>query len=166
MNIFFLSYNPEQCAKYHCDKHVVKMILETAQLLYTCLWVTSDDDTFIIDAPLNKSGKHGYRKSHVNHPSSKWVRHSLRNYEWLCRLGIELCKEYTYRYGKTHSTQKHLEWLSEFQPNIPDIGFTEPLLAMPDEYKSDNAITSYHTYYINDKKEFAKWTKRDIPKWF
>lgn len=86
MNIFYLDSNPTLCAKYHNDKHVVKMILETAQLLCGVHWVTGKE------AP--------YKLSHKNHPCSIWVRSSLENYLWLCELGLELCDEYTYRYGK------------------------------------------------------------------
>ena len=166
MNIFFLSFDPKECAELHCDKHVVKMILETAQLLYTCLWMTFQDDQFIKDAPLTKSGKHGYKFCHVNHPCSIWLRQSSSNYKWLCKFGLELCKEYTHRYDKIHTTQQHIEWLSKISPEIEDIGLTKPLLAMPNEYKCDDTIESYKTYYINDKKPFAKWTRRDIPEWF
>ena len=166
MNIFFLSFNPKECAEYHCDKHVVKMILETAQLLYTCLWTTFDNDEFIKDAPLTKSGQKGYKKSHINHPCSRWLRDSNKNYIWLCSFGLELCNEYSYRYGRIHDSQKHIEWLSKNNPNIKDNGFTKPLLAMPDKYKCDDVIKSYQMYYIKDKKRFAKWTKREIPKWF
>ena len=130
------------------------------------LWTTFKNSEFIKDAPLTKNGQKGYKKSHVNHPCAKWLRQSTKNYEWLCKLGIELCKEYTYRYERVHSTQQHIEWLSRITPNIDDNGFTIPLLAMPNEYKCDNVIKSYKTYYIKDKKRFAKWTKRNIPKWF
>ena len=92
MNIFYLDKNPTKCAQYHCDKHVCKMVIEVAQLLCTSHWMSGSE------AP--------YRKTHVNHHSNKWVRESLSNYKWLCELGMELCKEYTYRYGKIHKTQQ------------------------------------------------------------
>ena len=105
MNIFYLDNDPKVCAQYHVDKHVVKMILETAQLLSTTHWM---------------SGSEGpYRQTHKNHPSAVWARSNKSNYIWLCELGMELCKEYTHRYGKTHKTQQHLEWLSNNIPNIP-----------------------------------------------
>ena len=132
MNIFYLDKNPKLCAQYHVDKHVVKMILETAQLLSTSHWV---------------SGSEGpYRQTHKNHPSAVWARSNKSNYIWLCELGMELCKEYTHRYGKIHKTQQHLEWLSKNIPNIPNGEFTQPTLAMPDQYKSDNHQNYYRNY--------------------
>lgn len=181
MNIFFLHHRPRKCAQYHCDVHVVKMILETAQLLYTCLWMCNGDfDNTIKCAPLTKSGNHGYRKTHVNHPCSKWLRESLFNYRWVCKLGVELCKEYTFRYSKIHSTQRHIEWLSCQQPKIEYNNPTPIPLAMPEEYRSSDYIEShqvrsdtldgirrYRRYYIDVKGKFAKWKKgRSEPDWF
>ena len=79
-----------------------------------------------------------------------------------------LCKEYTYRYQKIHSVEKHIYWLAN-QANglrLEYRGIRKLKLAMPDEYKCNSSVKSYRNYYIGDKKEFAKWTKRDIPKWF
>lgn len=152
MNIFFLDFDTKKCAQYHCDKHVVKMILETAQLLCGPHWINENE------AP--------YKLSHKNHPCSIWVRESLSNYLYLCDLGLELCKEYTYRYGKRHKSQDVIEWCIINKPNIQDISFTEPPKAMPDEYKVISVIESYRNYYIGEKKGFAKWKNRDIPEWF
>ena len=152
MNIFFLDYDTKKCARYHCDKHVVKMILETAQLLCGAHWVTGSE------AP--------YKLSHKNHPCSIWVRESLSNYLYLCDLGIELCKEYTYRYGRTHKSQQIIEWCLDKKLNIKDKGFTEPPKAMPNECKLESVIDSYRNYYIKEKKSFAKWKNREIPNWF
>jgi hypothetical protein len=149
MNIFYLHNNPKTCAKYHTDKHVVKMILETAQILCTAHWESGSN------AP--------YKSTHKNHPSTKWARTNKSNYKWLCELGQELCKEYTYRYDKTHKTQQHIEWLSKNIPNIPNGKFTPPTLAMPIEYKSDNHVESYRNYYIKDKIHLHFWKKRNIP---
>jgi hypothetical protein len=96
MNIFVLDWDVKKCATYHNDKHVVKMILETAQLLCGVHWSIGSE------AP--------YKLSHKNHPCSVWVRQDLNNYLWLCELGLELCKEYSYRYGKRHKTQEIIEW--------------------------------------------------------
>lgn len=152
MNIFFLDYDTKKCARYHCDKHVVKMILETAQLLCGAHWVTGSE------AP--------YKLSHKNHPCSIWVRESLSNYLYLCDLGLELCKEYTYRYGRTHKSQQIIEWCLDKKLNIKDKGFTEPPKAMPNECKLESVIDSYRNYYIKEKKSFAKWKNREIPDWF
>jgi hypothetical protein len=157
MNIFFLHSIPKQCAHYHLDKHVVKMILETAQMLYSVHWVLESE-----------LPEYAYKKTHVNHPCSVWARTSVDNYIWLCKLGIELCKEYTFRYGKIHKTQTHIEWLSKHIPDLPKIGFTTPAQAMPDEYKDPNPIQGYRNFYIQNKmilRGITKYTKRKIPNW-
>ncbi len=152
MNIFFLHMNPRKCAKYHVDKHVVKMILETVQLLCSAHY-------FFPKMYLPK-----YKLTHKNHPCSIWTRESLSNYMWLLELGKELCKEYTYRYEKTHKCEPMFDELSTHLPNIKDIGFTNPALAMPDEFKRDNAVESYRLYYNSNKKHLFNWKNRKVPK--
>jgi hypothetical protein len=154
MNIFFLDTDTRKIAEYHCDKHVVKMILETAQLLCGVHHVS--ESRYIIP----------YKLSHKNHPCSIWARNSLSNYLYLCELGLDLCKEYTYRYGKRHKSQDVIEWCLVHKPNITDIGFTEPAKAMPDEYKVDDAVESYRNYYMGAKSGFAVWKNREKPFWF
>jgi hypothetical protein len=155
MNIFFLDLDTKKCAEYHCDKHVVKMILETAQLLCGVHHTTNQVTDQI-----------PYKLSHKNHPCAIWSRESLSNYLYLCDLGLELCKEYTYRYGKRHKSQEVIEWCITNKPNIVDKEFTEPARAMPDEYKVKSVVESYRNYYIGAKKSFAVWKNRDIPEWF
>ena len=153
MNIFFLSLDPDEAARLHCDKHVVKMILETAQLLYTAHWV--------YESPLPEGA---YRKTHPNHPSARWVRESLANYTWLCRLGMALCDEYSFRYGKVHKTQGHLTWLSTHSPvGLVDVGWTLPRLAMPEEYHNKDPVTAYRMYYVGAKSRLLAYTKRLAP---
>lgn len=154
MNIFFLDWDVKKCAQYHCDKHVVKMILETAQLLCTAHHATTSPHT------------PRYRIVHKNHPCSIWTRQSLSNYLYLAELGLELCKEYTHRYGKKHKSSQVIEWALINKPNISDIGFTTPLLAMPDQYKVEDTIQSYRNYYMGEKYKFASWKGRNIPEWF
>jgi hypothetical protein len=154
MNIFILDYDVKKCAQYHCDKHVVKMILETAQLLCGVHHVSESR----YEIP--------YKLSHKNHPCSIWARKSLSNYLYLCELGLELCKEYTFRYNKRHKSQDVIEWCLIHKPNIPDIGFTEPAKAMPDEYKVESVVESYRNYYLGAKSEIAVWKNREKPFWF
>lgn len=155
MNIFFLDFDTKKCAEYHCDKHVVKMILETAQLLCGVHWFLPENTDHI-----------PYKLSHKNHPCAIWARESLSNYLYLCELGLELCKEYTYRYGKRHKSQEVIEWCLDTKPNIKDVGFTTPPKAMPDEYKVDDVIESYRNYYRGAKISFAVWKNRPTPQWF
>lgn len=156
MNIFFLSLDPKTCAQWHVDKHVVKMILETCQLLCSAHWLHP-----------NIEYTPPYKLTHKNHPSAIWTRTSLSNYKWLCQLGLELCKEYTYRYEKHHKCEPYLEALSVNVPDIPEIGFTTPLLAMPDMYKDPkNPVDSYQTYVFFEKSHFLNWKKRDPPPFY
>ena len=155
MNIFVLVTDPKKCAVYHNDKHVVKMILETAQLLCGSHHVTESQ----YEIP--------YKLSHKNHPCSIWVRQCIENYIWLCDLGLELCAEYTYRYGKRHKSQDIIEWCLMNTPNIPTNGDITPFaLAMPDECKVGTAIDSYRAYYMLEKRELAAWKNRQVPEWY
>jgi hypothetical protein len=160
MNIFFLSLNPEDAAKAACDKHVVKMILESTQLLYTAQGLT------IINS-LDSNPYQSYKPTHKNHPSAIWTRSSLPHYLWLCDLAINYCKEYQYRYGedKEHACQKHLLWLKANPPGIPDNGFVEPPQCMPVQYKRESCIEAYKAYYIGEKLSFVKYTRREPPQW-
>jgi hypothetical protein len=153
MNIFFLHWDPRICAMMHVDKHVIKMILETCQLLCTTHHVT--ESKYVPP----------YKLTHKNHPSTKWVRESQGNYNYLINLGKELCKEYTYRYGKIHKCQSYIEEMGNNIPPIPDNGFTTPALAMPNEYKSKDVVESYRSYYYFEKMDLHSWKKRDIPDW-
>jgi hypothetical protein len=158
MNIFFLNWNPRKAAEYHCDKHVVKMIIETAQLLYTAHWV--------LETPNMPSN--AYKLSHKNHPSAIWARESLSNYLWLCSLGWWLCKEYQFRYGETkvHKTEAHILWLLNNHPKIHIQAITTVRQAMPDEYKMPDPIEAYQKYYIEaklKKRGIVKYTKREAP---
>lgn len=155
MNIFFLDKDVVKCAQYHCDKHVVKMILETAQLLCGAHYTTNQVTDQV-----------PYKLSHKNHPCAIWTRKSLSNYLYLCELGIELCNEYTFRYEKRHKSQDVIEWCIVNKAKIPDLGFTDPPKAMPDIFKVESTTESYRNYYRGAKKDFATWKKRETPEWF
>lgn len=145
MNVFYLDKNPVTSAKAMTDKHIVKMILESAQLLCTAHHVLDGE----------KEGL--YKKTHVNHPSSVWVRSSKANYNWLYTHFIALSNEYTRRYEKKHKTVIMLsDILSEPPMNIPDIDFTEPPRAMPSKYHMENVVKSYQAYYVGEKLKEMK----------
>jgi hypothetical protein len=184
MNIFILSILPDEAAEQHCDKHVIKMILETTQLLYHCLAFFNEENwgvTLEFQLKTNKTliemQENGQKvnlkpytsgKGHMNHPCSKWVRESVQNYKWLCQLGMSLCKEKMIRWpkNKQHASLGHLEVLEQNIPKLlPNIGLTKFALAMPEEYKRDDSIDSYRTYYVNDKQHILKWTNRQTPNW-
>lgn len=179
MNIFYLDKDPETCARMHLDKHCVKMILEYAQLLSTAHRVlngTSDVRIFerdgkqrrrtmlVLDGVLDNVL---YSATHINHPSAVWVRQSIWNYVWLADLLNELCAEYTYRYGKVHKVESSgllNALLINVPKGIPDVPFTEPTPAMPDEFKvPGDSIQSYKNYYNGSKQRMFAWKKRDVP---
>jgi len=179
VNIFYLSHNPVECAKFHVDRHTTKMVLEYAQLLSTAHRVL--DGVELIG--LSDSGRKKkfwtlgdsrdytlYKATHINHPSAVWARQSAENYLWLANMLIALCEEYTYRYGKIHKTERDglaYVLLKNIPHNIGNSGFTQPTPAMPDEVKiAGDSIKSYRNYYINNKTHLASWKKRSTPGWY
>ena len=169
MNLFYLSRDVSECARWHCDKHVVKMILELVQMLYTA-WHLNTFDTNPIEtsAPFCKStGFRGYKKiSNHNHPMAKWVRETRGNYIFTVQLAAALCLEFNHRYDHYHSCTEHVLWLSA---NIPTGSnhMTEVPQCMPEQYKvPGNPIQAYRNYYDGDKRRFAKWKRRPEPPWW
>jgi len=142
MNIFYLSEDPNQAAKYMYNKHVVKMILESAQLLCTA-HIISDGEA--ADVP--------YKATHKNHPSAIWTRESVSNYIWLYDHMIALGNEYTRRYGKKHLTiLKCSGALCKAPNNITKVDLTPMPQCMPDQYKvPGNSVEAYWNYYEAEK---------------
>lgn len=181
MNIFILDKDPEIAAQLQCDKHVVKMIVESAQMLSTAHRVL--DGT-----PSKKPSKSGktmvthweledyeadliyYKAVHVNHPCSIWCRETETNYRWLWQHLFALTQEYHHRYGKFHKTE-NVQWPLQSPPsNIPKGGLTQFPLAMksnPECMFPDNPVKSYRMFYQTKQSRFKMaWTKRPIPDWF
>lgn len=152
MNIFILSTDPLQAAKWHCDKHVVKMILETFQVLCAAFHLQG------IEAP--------YKLTHKNHPCTKWAMESKENFEWVLSLGRALCDEYTERYKKIHKSVEVYNWIVENKAKLtfPKTEQTPFILAMPDEYKTSDPVESYRNYYRSGKKHLHNW-KQNKPNW-
>lgn len=178
MNIFYFSHDFKENAAFHCNKHVVKMILEQHQILSTVHRVL--DGKEIVEKTSNgrkiKRFKLNsnldsilYKSTHVNHPSVIWARASLENYTWLANMTKALCEEYTYRYGKIHKCQESglLDILLSNTPkNISNKSFTEPTPAMGEEYViKGNSIASYRKYFNKAKRHLFSWTAREIPEW-
>ena len=183
MNIFVLSLDPKEAAEQHCDKHVIKMILETAQVLYTA-WHTRSE--------LPPSALKPYRMTHANHPTALWVRENETNYTYACYYGILLCAEYTQRYGKYHKTEAHLRQLMAWgyppaDKVPPPVKKASPIswaytdvphginripLCMPQEYYLRNehgqllGVESYRNYYRSKQDKFTMAWKRNKPIWF
>ena len=156
MNIFFLDTDPKTAAQMMCDKHVVKMIVESAQMLCTAHRILDKD------VP-----GHFYKATHRNHPCTKWVARATGNYKWLFRHFSWLCSEYTHRYDKIHSTQKKLRNDLRCPPkNLAHGGRTQFVLAMPEQFQSDCAVTSYRNYYRHKSTRLImKWSRREKPRW-
>ena len=154
MNIFALSVHPKEAAKWHMDQHIVKMPLETAQILCTVRSKYGDRDV-------------PYKATHQNHPCCKWAAESAENYVWLCILGIELCGEYTYRYGKANKCESVIEeCLQTIPKKIANKGRTKFAQAMPERCKMENSVLAYRNYYIQEKSHLAKWYNREVPYWW
>jgi len=156
MNIFHLHKDPKICAEYHCDRHVVKMILETAQMLSTAYRKHCGDDILL------------YKSVYPKHPMTLWVGESVENFNYAHKLGKELGLQYYKRYGRIHKSSAimiafDLGRLSNVEDRFPSQYFTRPPLCMPDEYKSGDYVQSYRNYYIGDKKRFAKYTNTSTP---
>ena len=151
MNIFIFDLNQKENAKHHCNKHVVKMLLEYTQLLCGAYYFTGEE---------NKSP---YKLAHKNHPCSVWARESVDNWIWLRDLALEVYEEYMYRYGKNHKSGDIC--LSLDIPNLQSIGMTEFVQVMPNEYKCRDITLAYRNYFKNEKKNLFDWKNRDIPSW-
>ena len=152
MNIFYLHEDPVKAAEMQYNKHVVKMILESAQMLCTAHRYYGNEDV-------------PYKTAHLNHPSTIWCRQNSRQYYWLFHHMIALGNEYTKRYDKTHLTiTKCFDALQYCPVGMPLGGkFNQPPQAMPDDVKAHKPLDAYHKYYREYKSAFAKWTNREIP---
>lgn len=188
MNIFVLDKEPHKAARYHNNKHVVKMILESVQLLATPYYTLNGINTrkdakqfrdqltaMYPSFPRDRFYGFGY----YSHPCARWIQHSEANFRWLIRLAYALCDEYTIRYGKVHACQEVVEWFDENPPDglswhrlkwlsnpltVPANATTikDSFEVFPDW---DTAVATYRQYYRVDKRHLAEW-KTETPAWF
>ena len=158
VNIFVLDHDVSKIAEYQCDSHATKMCLETCQLLCTAHHVLDES---------NEDNRFLYKKTHVNHPCSKWVRNNSANYQWTFDLFHAIALEYEYRYGRQHLSWKKLAGVLMKQPNnITQSNELSPFaLAMPDQYKTDDPVESYRNYYLGEKRHLFRWKNRNQPEW-
>jgi hypothetical protein len=187
MNIFALDLDPSEAAKYHVDSHVVKMRLETCQLLISSIHrlrgVTTRIsitpkyvDRFFRDFPRIVDGVPApYGIGYINHPCCKWAYSCLGNFYWLMNLGFELCKEKDYRFGSKDLVCYRV--LTFIEKVVGDLDFpnssvdiTPFALAISDDLKIDlscneSRVEAYREYYRRDKVHLHKWTKRGEPDW-
>lgn len=151
MNIFLLDKDMQLNVQYHCDKHVIKMILEAAQIASTVHWLTNSEGP--------------YKPTHKNHPLVVWACESMLAYRYVVRYGLALCKEYTHRYGKIHKTESKLLWLKENEPSIPVKPTKFTIVVAPDCLVKDDRVLSYRRYYIRHKLHMLSWKNRPVPTW-
>ena len=165
MNIFFLDETPELSAKMLCDKHVPKMLLESAQMLSTAVRkYEKETDTNPLAEPI-------YKSAYPNHPMTIWVSETLGNFTWALYNAFCINNEYEYRFKKNHKSYKVIKNIIDFElmANIPDGDFTDPPQCITDQYKlrSDLYVNAYRDYYKGEKEYFAKWEKgRQQPEWW
>jgi hypothetical protein len=192
MNIFLLHLDPTKCAQAHADKHVVKMLLEACQLLYTAHWVIEYPHLLEYKAPvklaivqkhlavpesirtappsLSRPEEPGFRPCHIHHPCAVWVRESLQNYLFLTELAMALAEEFKYRYPKkgAHACERHAHWLHSNYPSfMMDIPRTPFVQAMDVQYRRDDPVEAYRNYYLTSKKErgLLIYKFRPAPDW-
>lgn len=177
MNIFYIHPDPYVAAQQMVDRHVVKMILESAQLLSTAHRLL-DGREYADKTAAGRSARRWllsdvrenvlYKATHMQHPSNVWVRQSSENYNWLYNHFLGLMNEYTFRYGKQHLCERNdiSLMLMDAPTNIRVGVFTPPTPAMPDEYKvANDSLSSYRNYYKQGKAHLHKYTKREMPDW-
>lgn len=182
MNLFVLDKHPVVAAQLQCDKHVVKMIVESAQMLSTAHRMLDGVPTTgpsISGKRISKKWIHPdpamekllYKAVHIHHPCTVWTMQSNNNYTWHWIHFAALCDEYTYRYGKVHSTDTLLRnVLKQLPRNIPVGYLTNQPLAMksnPECMFPNDVVRSYRAFYQTKQERFRMaWTNRPIPEWF
>lgn len=152
MNIFVLSEDPAEAASMMCDKHVLKMIIESGQMLCAA----------------HEPGTAPWKRTHYNHPCAAWARSTTSNYNWLVEHGLALCREYTKRYGKLHKSEEVIQWCKKIvPPSVPEGPLTPFAIAIKDpKHHLNSAVESYRAYYKADKARFAKWKNTSPPDWW
>lgn len=149
MNIFILDWDPATSARWHCDKHIVKMPVETAQILSAALIVYHD-----VAAP--------YRPTHERHPCTVWASQSIQNFLYTCHVLDALGREYSRRYNRAHRSWEVLPdllWGALQVRCWPEDRFTPPAQAMPDEYRDPDTVRAYQSYYIHEKRAIARYDR-------
>ena len=152
MNIFILDSNPVLSVIYHTDKHIVKMPIESTQILCTVLHHTQQAPDW------------AYKPTHKTHPCVKWASESLDNWIWLQNYTLLLGKEYTFRYNKYHKSIEIAQYLPT--PNLPSLGLTPFAKCVPEEFKGLPVIEAYRQYFIKYKNHIKHYTRRPIPEWW
>lgn len=144
MNLFVLHRDPVIAARWQCDRHVVKMTLETAQILCTAAHLLGQE------AP--------YKPTHVKHPCVLWTAACRGNWRWVVAHGLALADEYERRFGRTHKSVPVLRWAARRGVGPRGSARRQPfVMAMPDEYRGRDPVAAYRRFYIGKKARFATW---------
>lgn len=167
MQLFFLSLCPREAARMACDKHVVKMCLETAQIISTVWWK-------VFRSRYNLYRSFGWLTKQwtvPTHPAIMWVGESHANYQWTLEYWGALLSEYTLRYKKTHAYQSLYNNIVTMMPDPPlardeFVVMSPQFQAVPEDLKSDDPVETYRRFYIRDKSRFAKWKFTPVPEWW
>lgn len=170
MNIFALNEDPNLAAEDCCDKHVVKMPIECAQMASMVL-----DTNYMeqyrgsVNSPSAQLGLPQYPKAHLKHPSTLWAMESRSNYMWLVKHMRALLRQYTLRYNKVHSMDS-LPMIYEAQCKFLKFDkqqLTKFAIAIANqELHDDDPVIAYRNYYNIEKSRFAKWKSGRIPTWY
>lgn len=165
MNIFFLDKDPILAAQYQVDKHVVKMCVETAQLLSTAHRVIDGDEKYSLP---DQRDSVLYKPSHINHPCAVWVRESVKNYIWAVEHFHALLDEYAYRYNKEHKSGNLVLYCDTPPHKLKQYESTPIRLCVPEKYRKRRILSPvqcYRAYYIHEKAHIHSWKNRNPPDW-
>ena len=158
MNIFFLHRDPQWAANSLCDKHIPKMLLESAQMLSTAVQENAGEQLEDL-----------YKPAYSKHPMTKWVGSTFSNFQWTLENAVFISHEYCKRFNKLHKSSRILNAIydNQYYKEIPDEQFTTPPQCMPDEYKDKDYVIAYRKYYMGAKAYFAKWERGvSAPEWW
>lgn len=155
MNVFWLDEDPRLAARYHCDQHVNKLLLEAAQVLCTAARENGLDAEFL------------YSPTHASHPVTEWATESRANWLRLREHAEALNEEFVERYDKdeAHASWQVIERIDPDEIGFPQSAPTPRPQAMPDEYRCDDPVEAYRAYYAGEKAEWAEWRYTDPPPW-
>lgn len=174
MNIFYIDHDPVKAAQWLVDKHCVKMITESVQLLSTAHRVTDGEKIIgkkngrkYTSWKLHDSRENVlYKATHINHPSNSWVRTSVENYLWLVEHTYAIIEEYNRRYGKVHKCSGMMYALQSPPYNLKEWERTDIPMVMPPEYViSDDPVENYRNFYRYGKAHIHSWKNKEKPEW-
>ena len=172
MNIFVTSPDPAECAAVLADAHVIKMAVETAQILSSALHRMG----FVRPSGCGVGlalGHCFYKPTHTGHPCVMWAARDPRNFGWLVKHGIFLCAEYSRRFGgKRHGSLDVIERAAEAAMRLPGYSSEPPSAfarVFPDAFADLSVHSGYRAYlkakYQSWPESRQRWTNSQRPAW-